>query len=197
VVPVSPATSATGVTSNLRDQLLAAAIGLLDEAGMEAVTIRDVARRCGVSHGAPRRHYATRTALLGHVAKDIADELAAELGAEGDPQRIAETYLLFASSRPHAFDLLMRHDLLEGSGARLRSSTTALVELWRRAWLRTHPDASDRDALATLVAVHGIASLVAHGAAEALDLDPAELLAAVVTRPTSSRRARAALTSTT
>ncbi|MGI5231515.1 TetR/AcrR family transcriptional regulator [Actinoallomurus sp. CA-142502] len=53
---------------DLRQRLLDAAAGLLDDSGIEAVTIRETARRCGVSHGAPRRHFPSRTSLLGHLA---------------------------------------------------------------------------------------------------------------------------------
>lgn len=166
---------------DLRSRLLDAAAQLLDAEGLEAVTIRETARQCGVSHGAPRRYFPSRTTLLGHLAKRVAGELAAELDdTDESPPGLADAYVAFAARRPNAFDLLLRNDLLEASGADLRSATIPLIERWRRAWLAAHPADDDTEALARLMAVHGIASLVSHHAHKAIGLDPATLLAAVV-----------------
>jgi len=143
------------------------------------VTIRETARRCGVSHGAPRRHFPSRTTLLGHLAKRVAAELAAELdGTDESPRGLADAYVAFAARRPNAFDLLLRHDLVEASGADLRSATLPLIRRWQTAWLAAHP--ADTNALARLMAVHGIASFVSHHAHTVIGLDPAELLTAVI-----------------
>ncbi|WP_031467995.1 TetR/AcrR family transcriptional regulator [Sciscionella sediminilitoris] len=162
-------------------QLLVAAARILEDSGIEAVTIRETARRCGVSHGAPRRYFPSRTALLGHLAKRIAGDLTAELDAtENAPLPLARAYIAFAADRPHAFDLLLRHDLLEDSGAGLRSATLPLLERWRGAWRAGNPAATETEALARLTGVHGIATLVAHRTHEVLGLDTGELLAQVL-----------------
>ena len=54
---------------DLRQALIAAAIGLTEEQGLEAVSVRALARRIGVSPGAPFRHFQSRTALLTAVAE--------------------------------------------------------------------------------------------------------------------------------
>ncbi|WP_086824375.1 TetR/AcrR family transcriptional regulator [Allokutzneria sp. NRRL B-24872] len=173
----------------LRNQLLDAAARILDENGIEAVTIRETARQCGVSHGAPRRHFPSRAVLLGHLAKRVAAELTEEFDAtDGDPRRLAKIYVEFAARRPHAFDLLLRHDLLEASGADLRSTTLPLVARWRDAWCAQNPADSDADALARLTAVHGIASLVSHRAHEVVGLEPEELLGRVLRSQNFSER---------
>lgn len=162
---------------DLRGQLLDAAAELLDADGADAVTIRETARRCAVSHGAPRRHFPSRTALLGHLAKQVAAGLTADLDAtDGSPHELARAYVAFAAHRPHAFDLLTRHDLVQSSGADLRSATLPLVERWRNAWRARHSADTDADALVRLAAVHGIASLVSHRAHEAIGIDPDGLL---------------------
>src|SRR5690349_24380311 len=51
-----------------RDALVAAAAQLLDEGGPEAVTLREVGHRAGVSHNAPYKHFADKEALLAAVA---------------------------------------------------------------------------------------------------------------------------------
>lgn len=52
-----------------KDLMITAAAGLLDEGGESAVTIRAVANLVALSHAAPYRHFADRTALLGAVAE--------------------------------------------------------------------------------------------------------------------------------
>ena len=49
---------------DLRRALLDATVQLIEEQGLEAVSVREVARRTGVSPGAPFRHFPSRTALL-------------------------------------------------------------------------------------------------------------------------------------
>ncbi|GAA1979006.1 TetR/AcrR family transcriptional regulator [Amycolatopsis minnesotensis] len=158
---------------DLRGRLLDAAAQLLDADGADAVTIRETARRCAVSHGAPRRYFPSRTALLGYLANRVAADLTADLDAtDGSARALALAYVAFAARRPHAFDLLTRHDLVHASGAGLRSATLPLVERWRDAWRARHSAGTDADAIARLAAVHGVASLVSHRANEVIGIDP-------------------------
>lgn len=64
---------------SLREALLAEGRRVLLEQGPEAVTLRELARRTGVSHAAPSRHFADRDALLGALAADGFDELTRRL----------------------------------------------------------------------------------------------------------------------
>jgi AcrR family transcriptional regulator len=54
--------------TNTREALVEAAARLLDEGGVEAVTLREVGRLAGVSHNAPYKHFAGKQALLAAVA---------------------------------------------------------------------------------------------------------------------------------
>ena len=62
---------------NLRRTLLDAAVALIGEVGPRAFTLREVARRAGVSHNAPYRHFANKDELLVAVAAEGFDQLAA------------------------------------------------------------------------------------------------------------------------
>ncbi|MFJ9413931.1 TetR/AcrR family transcriptional regulator [Streptomyces sp. NPDC101227] len=92
--------------------LTAAALELLDERGMEQVTVREVARRAGVSPGAPFRHFADRQALLTAVADRIlADFGEWQLGmlaeAEGSAMRaFGLGFVRFAIRHPRRFELI-------------------------------------------------------------------------------------------
>ena len=55
---------------DLRQALITAALELISEKTVEGVSLREVARRVGVSHAAPYRHFADKEALLVAVAKD-------------------------------------------------------------------------------------------------------------------------------
>jgi AcrR family transcriptional regulator len=61
--------------ANLRRTLLNAAIALIGEVGPRAFTLREVARRAGVSHNAPYRHFAGKDELLVAVAEEGFDQL--------------------------------------------------------------------------------------------------------------------------
>ncbi|WP_374008371.1 TetR/AcrR family transcriptional regulator [Leifsonia sp. LS-T14] len=74
---------------SLRDALLAEGRRLLLEKGPEAVTLRELARRTGVSHAAPSRHFTDRDALLGALAADGFDELTRQLQ---DSSRLASLH---------------------------------------------------------------------------------------------------------
>src|ERR1700756_75247 len=88
---------------DLRAACLRAAIELLEENGASALSVRAVARRAGVSPGAPYRHYADRDALISAVAavgyRELADRLAAAHPSPSSPGGlgdVAVAYVQFA-----------------------------------------------------------------------------------------------------
>ena len=65
--------------ANLRQTLLDAAVTLIGEVGPRAFTLREVARKAGVSHNAPYRHFVSKDELLAEVAAEGFDRLAASM----------------------------------------------------------------------------------------------------------------------
>src|SRR6202044_1998421 len=61
--------------ANLRKTLLAAAVALIGDVGPQAFTLREVARRAGVSHNAPYRHFHDKNDLLAAVAAQGFDRM--------------------------------------------------------------------------------------------------------------------------
>jgi len=109
---------------NLRATLLSAAVDLLDEKGVEGVTIRGVARMAGVAHSAPANHFATRQALLSEIAANIFLDLGRELEAivQRSPRKSDDVLRAFASHivefgllYPERYKLVWRWDLLSDS----------------------------------------------------------------------------------
>ncbi|MGA1835936.1 TetR/AcrR family transcriptional regulator [Herbiconiux sp. 11R-BC] len=98
-----------------RRALLGAASGLLDEGGPEAVTLRAVGTRAGVSRGAPYGHFADKEDLLAALAIEGWMELTADLDrlqAAAQPagserlRRAVLAFLAVARERPHLYALM-------------------------------------------------------------------------------------------
>ncbi|MEA1674059.1 TetR/AcrR family transcriptional regulator [Nitrospirillum sp. BR 11163] len=98
---------------NLRDALVRTALALLEESGVEALTLRAAARGAGVSAMAPYRHFADKADLLAAVAEqgytDLRDRLA-QADRAADPRRAlveqGVAYVLFALERPALFRIM-------------------------------------------------------------------------------------------
>lgn len=89
----------------LRPTLLGTAAKILEKEGRDAISLRDLARRAGVSHNAPYRHFADRDALLAALAAEGFSLLVAELSGRTWREQ-AMAYLRFALARPERFRLM-------------------------------------------------------------------------------------------
>jgi AcrR family transcriptional regulator len=78
---------------NLRKALLDAAVALIGEVGPRGFTLREVARRAGVSHNAPYRHFASKDDLLVAVATEGFERLAAAMRKAMEPGQTARERL--------------------------------------------------------------------------------------------------------
>ena len=161
------------------------AVALLEEVGLAGFTGREVARRAGVSHGAPRRHFTTLAALLSAVAvsgfHDLRTRLEAAVAqspsaAIGQILSLATEYVAFAQERPAMFELMFRHDLLEDSGEHLREHSLPVFALVLAAV--TEADVAEPLPLAVdlWTGVHGIAVLSSRRALEVLASETTEAL---------------------
>ena len=111
----------------LREALLETAERMVDEEGAEAVTVREAARRAGVSPGAPFRHFATRTALLTGVAERamqrFRDEIARSqesVAADDAPARLAalgRAYVRWALRHPERFRVISTRSQIDFDGS--------------------------------------------------------------------------------
>lgn len=85
------------MSSGTRDLLVEAAARLLDEGGVEGVTLREVGRMAGVSHNAPYKHFASKQALLAAIAaRDLArerDAIAAQTTPATPPEQALRVVL--------------------------------------------------------------------------------------------------------
>lgn len=165
----------------LGERLVLVVLDLLAEEGLDALTLRHIARRAGVSHGAPLRHFRSRGDLLAEAAargfamlSESVEKSAAQLGPEAGPRdRLragARAYVEAAVARPALFALMFRPELLDPENpSYLEQGTAAFDQLLgqvRSAQASGWHPGRDSRLLAAGVwsALHGLASLWAQGA---------------------------------
>ncbi|MGK7865582.1 TetR/AcrR family transcriptional regulator [Falsiroseomonas sp. E2-1-a4] len=108
---------------NLVDALVAATIAIIEERGVEHVSVREAARRVGVSPGAPFRHFATKTALMTAVAEQAMNRLKASVDAALDGRKtdaplvqleaLGAAYLGWALQNPTHFAVISSRTLID------------------------------------------------------------------------------------
>jgi AcrR family transcriptional regulator len=170
---------------NLRRALLDAGLELLAERGVDGWTLREVARRAGVSHAAPSHHFGDRGGLVRAIVAESFELLgeglaAAASGAAGDDpmDRIAamgRAYVEFALEHPQRYRLMFRSELSRSEdpdaateadaagGQAFGTLMAAVQEAADRKQLRDGIDAGTA-AVTAWSGVHGLASLVLEGA---------------------------------
>jgi AcrR family transcriptional regulator len=160
---------------DLRNALLTAALALVEEHGLEGLSLRKVAARVGVSHAAPEHHFPTLRHLMNAMAtkgfelftRSMADERAASPDTPEEQMRAAARgYLAYARAHPGLFRLMFTSNLLDWEDPLLREQAELghmqLIEICAPAadfiGLRTD---EERRALESLVwsQVHGQAHL--------------------------------------
>jgi AcrR family transcriptional regulator len=97
----------------LREACLVEAMGIIKERGIEELSLREVARRLGVSHQAPYRHFPSRDHILAEIVDRAFrrfDDHLAQGGITEDPQadlrRMGELYLDYAARFPLEYRLM-------------------------------------------------------------------------------------------
>ena len=157
--------------AGLRERLVDAGAELVTSGGTAAVSLREIARRAGVSHGAPRRYFPTHLELLSAIARrgfaglDAKLREAAGAAGEGPRDRLAalgRAYLEFAADNPGMYELMFRHDLLESGRLGLREVSLPLFRMTAGLVAAARPQAQaapEVTAAALWSNLHGIAQL--------------------------------------
>jgi AcrR family transcriptional regulator len=159
---------------NLRTELLAQAERTVRERGVQELSLRELARAVGVSHGAPRRHFADRQALLDALAEAGFARLGAEL--RGAVERVGEdfetrlraaaaAYIRFATQDTALLELMFAGKHRDAPGAVYEASERAfsvLFELIEQGQSEgvLEPGQPERVGLVLFATIQGIAALV-------------------------------------
>src|SRR5215217_2733289 len=162
---------------NLRAVLLAQAEQTLREQGLEGLSLRELARQIGVSHGAPRRHFADKQALLDALAESGFTKLGAALtdaiegaGPDFDTRMgaLARAYVHFATEHAALLELMFasKHrpgaDRLHEVSAQAFAPALELIAEGQAAGAVV-PGDLDRVAMVAFAGMHGIAALANSG----------------------------------
>lgn len=160
---------------DLRSELLTAAVDIIRERGVHGLSLRECARRAGVSHAAPYRHFASKDALLvalacqgfrwltdaGEQAMKTLKQPRAQLDAYG------VAYVQFALEHPEHHRLMFTSELDESAASEedLAASQAAFQLL--HATAAKIDDAGEDAALGAALAfwslVHGLSMLILDG----------------------------------
>jgi AcrR family transcriptional regulator len=154
---------------DLRRALIATGMEVLAESGPASLSLREIARRLGVSHNAPSRHFATRQALLAAIAIAGYEDLSARTANAGERAQSTEeamvrrglAYVGFALERPALFRLMFS-DQIDRKAYRDLDLTaqTSLLALMPQV-SAAYGERSLREAtLAAWSMVHGLAQLL-------------------------------------
>ncbi len=99
--------------ADLKEACVAAAHAVIAENGVEKLSLRDVARRLGVSHQAPYKHFANRDELLAEVMRRCFERFAEHLDARihseepmADMSAMGQAYLKYACQNPLEYRLM-------------------------------------------------------------------------------------------
>jgi AcrR family transcriptional regulator len=162
---------------DLRTALIQAAEGIIDQEGIEAVTMRRLSELTGVSHAAPYRHFEDKTALLTAAATEgfrrFRNALrTARLDASADMatrfRNMGRAYLRFATENAACYRLMfgrapLRQDpeLCEASDAAFGELLAAIEQLQQQGLIRR--DDPHAQAVYVWSLMHGLASLTIDG----------------------------------
>jgi AcrR family transcriptional regulator len=124
----------------LPDALLKATAQLVLESGVSGLSLREVARRAGVSHGAPAHHFGDKAGLLTALATQgfelfTRSQCEARDGAGSEPRRrfsaTGYAYVMFADTHRAHFEIMFRPELLRQDDPALLAASNAAYDVLR------------------------------------------------------------------
>ncbi|OKJ84200.1 TetR family transcriptional regulator [Streptomyces sp. TSRI0107] len=144
--------------------MLTAALDVIAADGPSALSLRDLARRAGVSHAAPAHHFKDRTGLLTAIAAEGFGLLATAIREAGDLKDAGVRYVRFAREHPAHFQVMFAPDLLRAEDLELTTARTLAGDALREAVSGVRPEHRGDDARLAGVAAwslaHGFATLL-------------------------------------
>ncbi|GAA2495959.1 TetR/AcrR family transcriptional regulator [Streptomyces gobitricini] len=146
---------------DLRRTVLTAALDVIRSDGPAALSLRDLARRAGVSHAAPAHHFKDRAGLLTAIAAEGFDLLAATLADATDLRDAGVHYVRFAMEHPAHFQVMFQPDLHHPEDPALLAARTRAGDRLREAVTEAVDEDDPRLAgIAAWSLAHGFATLL-------------------------------------
>lgn len=176
-------------TQSTKDALLGEALKIIEEDGLENLSLRNVARRLGISHQAPYKHFSSRQHIIDELVaqlhdeftetlekRPIVDELSIDLG------NIGVKYLEYAFAHPLKYELLFARFFPSettdpGAVTKARRAfdllQSRLEEIDTKPTRHGSPSAR-MDAFFIWATLHGVVSILHSNAIETLRIDEEE-----------------------
>lgn len=163
--------AASDATHDLKDACVVAAREFIAEHGVEQLSLRAVARRLGVSHQAPYKHYPSRDHLLAEVMRRCflgfaryLDQRVAHADPFADLAELGQRYLAYAAAHPLEYRLMFGTPWPEpAQHVGLVQDAVHAFDILRHV-LRRRPGTDEvsvqRDAMFIWAQMHGLASLL-------------------------------------
>ncbi|TXR95888.1 TetR/AcrR family transcriptional regulator [Streptomyces sp. col6] len=149
---------------DLRRAVLTAALDVIRTEGPAALSLRDLARRAGVSHAAPAHHFKDRTGLLTAIAAEGYGLFADALAGAPDLRERGVAYVRFATTHPAHFQVMFQPDLYRTDDPDLLAAKDRATAELRAGVAALSPDGDPRlSGIAAWSLAHGFATLLLSG----------------------------------
>ncbi|MDJ0833646.1 MAG: TetR/AcrR family transcriptional regulator [Gammaproteobacteria bacterium] len=174
---------------DLKEACVKQAMSIVDKKGLEHLSLREVARKLGVSHQAPYRHFPSREHLLAEMVRRAYEDFASFLrnrepgeNEEDDLRNMGIAYVTYSMKHPLYYRLMFNTSLPnpEAHPEMMKSSQFAfnlLVQGIRQVHAIRFPDQveerSVKDALFIWFSLHGLCSILESEVIGAISLDKA------------------------
>ncbi|WP_020524953.1 TetR/AcrR family transcriptional regulator [Catelliglobosispora koreensis] len=153
---------------DLRRTIVAAAVAAIGESGLDGWSLRELARRAGVSHAAPAHHFGDKTGVLTAIAAEGFTLLAEALeAAEADFLAAGLSYVDFAVKHPVHFAVMFQPGIYRADDEAVQQAETRagdVLRLGAKAMAAGSKAAPEHATLAAWSIAHGFASLWLSGA---------------------------------
>jgi AcrR family transcriptional regulator len=167
LLPMSPAPQSSARRyhhGDLRRAILTAALDVIAADGPSALSLRDLARRAGVSHAAPAHHFKDRTGLLTAIAAEGFGLLATAVIEASDLRDAGVRYVRFAREHPAHFQVMFTPELLRTGDLELTTARALAGDALSGAVAALRPEGLGIDTRLAGVAAwslaHGFATLL-------------------------------------
>lgn len=167
---------------------MAEAMAIIQQNGIEKLSLREVARRVGVSHQAPYRHFPTRDHVLAEVVRRAFLAFAAALRSApqtdnpaADSRAMGVAYVTFALTQPLYYQLIFGGTLpdpdqhpgmMDGSRDAFDLLRSSLARVFVGRGETRDKDAIEREAMFVWSSLHGVVSLMRTDAMKTVDISP-------------------------
>lgn len=174
--------------ANLREACIEEAHAIIEAEGVERLSLREVARRLGVSHQAPYKHFPSRDHILAEIVARAFADFAAFMDARpkaSDPGEdllvMSRAYLDYAKAHPLQYRLMFgtplpnpldHPQMMENARHAFSLLTDALQRLAETSKPKQAEEGVLLDALFVWSALHGLSGIASGGAMKELHIPP-------------------------